>query len=61
MAKIRKARQRYPLVSSKGVNVTVAHDDDTIQRYVNRGYVDPTGKYRPEKSTKAKVVKAKAE
>lgn len=61
MAKARKTRQRYSLVSSKGVNVTVAYDDDTIKRYVSRGYVDPTGKYRPEKSTKAKAVKAKAE
>lgn len=57
MAKVRQKRQRYALVSPKGIKVTVAHDEDLIMKYINKGYVDPAGKYRPKSTRAAKAAK----
>lgn len=57
MAKVRQRKQRYALVSPKGVKVTVADDENVIKKYVDKGYVDPTGKYR-RPSARARAAKA---
>ena len=56
MAKVRQRKQRYALVSRKGVRVTVADDESVIKKYIDKGYVDPTGKYRvkPVRAAKSK-------
>lgn len=55
MAKVRERKRRYALVSPKGVRVTVADDEDVIKKYVNKGYVDPTGKHRARPARAAKA------
>lgn len=58
MAKVRQRKQRYALVSRKGVKVTVADDENVIKKYVDKGYVDPTGKYRVKPARGAKAAPA---
>lgn len=55
MAKVRQRKPRYALVSRKGVKVTVADDENVIKKYVDKGYVDPTGKYRFKRARAAKA------
>lgn len=55
MAKVRQRKPRYALVSRKGVKVTVADDETVIKKYIDKGYVDPTGKYRVKPARAAKA------
>jgi len=55
MARVRQRKQRYELVSPKGVKVTVADDENVIKKYVAKGYTDPTGKHRVRSARGAKA------